>query len=218
MGKKTVGVVLAGCGHKDGSEIQEALLTLLALDRRGVTVRAFAPDVAQRDVVDHLLGQPGEGSRNVLHEAARLVRGKIAPLAKADAATLDAVILPGGFGAAKNLCTWASDGPAMTVRPELEALLRSAHAARKPLGFICIAPVIAAKLFPGVHLTLGDDEGTMAKVRSLGAQPVARTVEEIEVDADRRIVSTPAYMYDDTSIAHVAVGIDRLVEAVLKLA
>lgn len=216
--KKRVGVVLSGCGHLDGSEIHEAAATLLALDRRGAEVVAFAPDVAQADVVNHLKGKPAGGARNVLEEAGRITRGKVRPLSEAKAAELDAVVFPGGYGAAKNLCSWAREGTGMKVNAEVEKLVREMHQAHKPLGFICISPVIAAKVLgKGVRLTIGNDAETAKGLEAMGAKHVARAVEEIEVDQERKVVSTPAYMYE-TSIAPVAAGIDKLVGAVLELA
>jgi enhancing lycopene biosynthesis protein 2 len=171
-------------------------------------------------VVDHLAGEPQAGeARNVLREAARLVRGQIRPLAGVQATELDALILPGGFGAAKNLCTFAVDGPRMTVDPDVERLIKAMRAAGKPMGFICIAPVIAAKVLggAGVTLTIGHDPGTATAIRSWGAVHVDREVEEIALDERLKVVSTPAYMLGPW-IAPVAAGIDRLVEAVLEMA
>jgi enhancing lycopene biosynthesis protein 2 len=217
-GKKTVGVVLAGCGFLDGSEIHEATLTLLALDRRGVKVVAMAPNVEQMHVVDHLTGEPVQGHRNVLEEGARIVRGKIRDLAQVKAGELDALVFPGGFGAAKNLCTWAVDGPRMKVNPDVERLIREVYAAKKPLGFICIAPVIAAKVLGhGVKLTIGDDLKTAEGIEAMGGKHVVHRVEEIELDHEKRVISTPAYMLGP-SIAPVSTGIDRLVGALLELA
>ncbi len=162
-GDKRVGVVLAGCGFLDGAEIQEATLTLLYLDRRGARVTAMAPDVEQMHVVDHARGEPASGERRaVLAESARIVRGTIVDLATVKARDLDALILPGGYGAAKNLCTFAVDGTRMKVNPEVERLVREVKLAGKPLGFICIAPVIAAKILGELKpkLTIGDDRET----------------------------------------------------------
>lgn len=144
---KKIGVVLSGCGVYDGSEIHETVLTLLALSRQGADVICFAPDKTQADVINHLTGEPMAESRNVLIEAARIVRGDIHPLAQADAAELDALIVPGGFGAAKNLSTFATEGTACHVDPDLKALSLAMHAAGKPQGFICIAPAMLPKIF-----------------------------------------------------------------------
>jgi enhancing lycopene biosynthesis protein 2 len=219
MAEKRVGVVLAGCGFLDGSEIQEAVATLLALDRRGASVAAMAPDVPQLHVVDHARKEPGVGERGVLAESARIVRGDIRDLTAVHGRDLDALILPGGFGVAKNLGTYATDGRAMRVNPEVERLLCELRAARKPMGFICIAPVIAAKVLGGdrVKVTIGDDRETAAAIESWGAHHVDCKVEEIAVDERLRVVSTPAYMLGPW-IAPVAAGIDKLVSAVLEMA
>ena len=216
---KRVGVVLSGCGHLDGTEIHEATIALLALDRAGATVRAAAPDIDQMHVVDHVAGKPVEGKRRVLGESARIVRGQIESLDKLRASDLDALLFPGGFGAAKNLCSFAVDGARLKVQPEVERIVREAHAAKRPMGFICIAPVIAAKVL-GEHqpkLTIGNDAETAAAIAALGGVHVECTVDEIAVDEKNRIVSTPAYMLGP-SIAHVAKGIERLVEKLLELA
>lgn len=218
--EKRVGVILAGCGFLDGAEIHEATCTLLSLDRRGATADVLAPDVAQMHVVDHRSGKPEDAEqRNVLAESARIARGAVRDLAKARATDFDAVIFPGGFGAAKNLCTFANDGRAMRVHPDVERLVREVHSARKPLGFICISPVIAAKVLgaEGVKLTIGSDSETAAVLESFGAHHVTCAVEQIVVDERLKVVSTPAYMLGP-SIAPVAAGIDRLVSAVLEMA
>jgi enhancing lycopene biosynthesis protein 2 len=218
--EKRVGVILAGCGYLDGSEIQEATLTLLFLDRRGARVTAMAPNVAQMHVVDHVKGEPAGGERrNVLAEAARITRGAIVDVKSVKADALDALILPGGFGAAKNLCTFATEGVKLTVNPDVERLVRDMAAAGKPLGFVCIAPVIAAKVLGAkkVRLTIGNDPATAAVVNALGAIHVDTPVDQIVVDEKNKVVSTPAYMLGP-SIAPVAAGIERLVGAVLEMA
>jgi enhancing lycopene biosynthesis protein 2 len=217
---KRVGVVLSGCGYLDGAEIHEATCTLLSLDRRGAQLVAMAPDVEQLHVVDHLKGAPAPGQqRRVLEEAARIVRGQIVDLAKVSARDLDALVFPGGFGAAKNLCSFAVDGRNMRVLPEVERLAREVRAAGKPSGFICIAPVIAARLFgsDGVKVTIGNDRETATAIESWGARHVDCRVEEIAVDERLKVVSTPAYMLGPW-IAPVAAGIDKLVSAVLEMA
>jgi enhancing lycopene biosynthesis protein 2 len=218
--EKRVGVILSGSGFLDGAEIHEATLTLLFLDRQGAKVTAMAPDVAQMHVVDHLKGEPAPGeSRNVLAEAARITRGAIADVKTVKASDLDALILPGGFGAAKNLCTFATEGAKLQVNPDVERLVRDMSAAGKPLGFICIAPVIAAKVLGArkVKLTIGNDPGTAAAIQALGAVHVDAAVDQIVVDENHKVVSTPAYMLGP-SIAAVSTGIEKLVGAVLKMA
>ena len=218
--QKRVGVVLSGCGFLDGAEIHEAVCTLLSLDRHGAKLVAAAPDVPQMHVVDHVKGAPAEGeTRGVLAEAARIVRGQIAPLSTVSARDLDALIFPGGYGAAKNLCTFAVDGRAMRVQPDVERIVREMRGAEKPMGFICISPVIAGRLFgaDGVRLTIGDDPDTAAALESWGAKHVQCRVDEIAVDERLEIVSTPAYMLGPW-IAPVATGIEKLVSAVLEMA
>ena len=217
---KRVGVVLSGCGYLDGAEIHEATCTLLSLDRRGAKLVAMAPDVEQMHVVDHMKGAPAQGQgRRVLEEAARIVRGQILELSQVSARDLDALIFPGGFGVAKNLCSFAVDGRNMRVLPAVERLAREIRSAGKPSGYVCIAPVIAARLFgsEGVTVTIGDDRETAAAIESWGARHVDRKVEEIVVDERLKIVSTPAYMLGPW-IAPVAAGIDKLVSAVLEMA
>lgn len=219
MASKRVGVVLSGCGFLDGAEIHEATLTLLALDRQGAQVVAMAPDVEQQ-VVNHLAAQPAEQERrNVLVEAARISRGQIRDLAQVEAAELDALIFPGGYGAARNLSTFATQGKDLQINPEVERLIKQMHAARKPMGFLCIAPVLAAKVLGAEHpeLTIGNDRPTASALEALGARHLKCKVEEIAVDPRLKLVSTPAYMLGP-SIAPVSVGIERLVSAVLEMA
>jgi enhancing lycopene biosynthesis protein 2 len=220
--KKRVGVVLAGCGYLDGAEIHEAVLTLLAVDRAGAEAVCFAPDIDQVGVVDHLTGQAVAGERrNVLRESARIARGAVKNLAEARAADLDAVIFPGGYGAAKNLCDFATAGERATVHPEVKRVVEEMHRARKPLGFICIAPAIAAVVFRGTdvraRITVGTDAGTSSALERMGARPGLRPVHDIEVDPEHKIVTTPAYMLAQT-ISEAATGIDKLVDKVVSLA
>jgi enhancing lycopene biosynthesis protein 2 len=218
--QKRVGVVLSGCGFLDGAEIHEATCTLLSLDRRGAKLVALAPDVEQMHVVDHVKSAPAEGQRRrVLEEAARIVRGQVTELSQVSAKDLDALVFPGGYGVAKNLCSFATEGRNMRVLPAVERLARDMRAAGKPAGYICIAPVIAARLFgaENVKLTIGNDRETAAALESWGARHVDCKVEEIAVDERLKIVSTPAYMLGPW-IAPVATGIDKLVSAVLEMA
>ena len=217
MSTKTIGVVLSGCGFLDGAEIHEATLTLLALDRAGVKYRCMAPSVPQMHVVDHSTSTPQEGAeRNVLQESARIARCEISDLATVQIGELDALIFPGGFGAAKNLCTFATEGPSCTVNPDVERLIRGMYEAQKPLGFICIAPAIAAKVLGeyGPTLTIGNDAGTAEAIEALGAVHQECPVQEAVVDQKHRIVTTPAYMLGP-NIAAVSDGIEQLVSEVL---
>ena len=212
-----VAVLLSGCGYLDGGEIQESVITLLALDRAGAEVECLAPDKPQRDVVDHRTGEavPGE-ERNVLAEAARIARGAIRDVAEARAEDYDAVILPGGYGAAKNLSSFAVDGPGCDVDPGVERLLRDAHASGKPIGLICIAPAIGARLFPDLELTIGSDPDTAGALEAMGAHHKACPVDAFVCDEKARVVSCPAYMLGP-GIKDVAAGIERLVAEVLRL-
>lgn len=217
---KKVGVILSGCGVNDGAEIHEAVCTLLALDRAGAEAVCLAPDREQASVVNHLTGAAGEGTRNVLVESARIARGKIRDVASVSAADLDAVILPGGFGAAKNLCTFAKDGAAASVDPGTAKLIRDMHAAKKPVGALCIAPaVLAAVLGKEFHprLTIGTDEGTARGLEAMGARHVATPVSDIVIDRDQRVVTNACYMLAQR-VSEVADGAEKAVRALLEMA
>jgi enhancing lycopene biosynthesis protein 2 len=217
--KPKVGVVLSGCGVYDGAEIHESVLTLLALDRAGAEAVCLAPDVAQRHVVNHLTGQPAAGeTRNVLVEAARIARGQVTDLAGFDPAGLDALVLPGGFGAAKNLCDFAFRGADCEVNPEVARVIRAVHSSGKPVGAICIAPVILARLLgeEKPKLTIGTDPGTAAAIEKMGGAHVSCGGGGAVVDEGKRLVTTPAYMLD-SPISEVSAGIEKLVAELLAM-
>lgn len=216
-----VGVVLAGCGVFDGSEIHEAVITLLALDRAGVETLCMAPDVDQMHVVNHLTGDVAEGeTRNVLVEAARIARGTISDIKTVSASDIDALILPGGFGAAKNLCDFAVKGPDCDVQPDVAKLVREVVASKKPLAAVCIAPALISKVLGDdklAHkLTIGTDEGTAEALETMGSEHVKCPVNEFVVDKENKIVSTPAYMLAG-SIGEAAEGIEKTVKALVEL-
>ena len=213
---KKIGVLLSGCGVYDGSEIHEAVLTLLFLDRSGAEVVCLAPDMDQVHAINHLTQQPETTPRKVLVEAARIARGEIRDLAAVSADDLDALILPGGFGAAKNLCDFALVGPDASVQPQVADLLSGLHAQGKPIGAMCIAPAVVARTLGSVapQVTIGNDVGTAAGIEAMGARHVNCAVDEICVDADHRVVTTPAYMLGP-GIADIAKGIEKLVAQVL---
>ncbi|CAI0809615.1 MULTISPECIES: isoprenoid biosynthesis glyoxalase ElbB [Serratia] len=214
---KKVGVVLSGCGVYDGAEIHEAVLTLLALDRAGAQAVCFAPDKPQLHVINHLSGDEMPERRNVLVESARLARGQVQPLAQADAAQLDALIVPGGFGAAKNLSNFAAAGAECQVDEDLARLTQQMHKANKPIGFMCIAPALLPKLLDRqVRLTIGNDPDLGEVIDAMGGEPVICPVDDIVVDIEHKVVTTPAYMLAQ-SIAEAAGGIDKLVSRVLDL-
>jgi enhancing lycopene biosynthesis protein 2 len=217
---KKVAVILSGCGVFDGSEIHESVLTLLALDRANAQAVCFAPDLAQQTVVNHLTRQPMAGeSRNVLVESARIARGQIMPLSQFKVREVDAAILPGGFGAVKNLCNFASEGANFTVQPDVEKALRELRQAGKPIGFVCIAPAIAARLFgpEKVEFTIGNDPATVQPLQVSGGQHINCAVHNVVIDRRLKIVSTPAYMLAKR-ITEAEAGIVKLVQAVLDLA
>lgn len=216
-----IGVVLSGCGVYDGSEIHEAVITLLAIDRLGSEAICMAPDVEQMHVVNHLTGEPAAGeTRNVLVESARIARGKIRDIAKVTAADVDALILPGGFGAAKNLCDFAVKGPDCTVNPEVARLVRDIVAAGKPLAAVCIAPALVSKVLGNQQLahrlTIGTDQDTAAALTKMGSQHVACPVREFVVDQENRLISTPAYMLAGR-ISEAADGIEKTVKTLLEM-
>lgn len=216
---KRVAVVLSGCGVYDGAEIYESTLTLLRLSQAGAVVQCFAPDILQMHVVNHLTGEVSAGeARNVLVEAARLARGNIKPLTEAQVQDFDALIVPGGFGAAKNLSDFAVNGAAMQVQKDFLAFALAMHKAGKPVGLICIAPTMAAAICgAGVKATIGNDSETAAAINATGAQHCECTVQDICVDREKKLVTTPAYMLAQ-SIAEANMGISKLVDEVLALA
>lgn len=218
--KKRIAVILSGCGAKDGSEIHEATLTLYALSCEGAHYEIFAPDAPQRDVINHYTNTEQEENRNVLVEAARIARGDISPLTELDPDRFDALIIPGGFGAAKNLFTFAFDGLDFSVNQDVETLLNAFHNSGKPIGAICVAPVMLAKVFgsKGVELTVGV-KGDLAEglEEKFGAKVVKAGHTDAIVDKKNKIVTTPAYMYDDNNIGNVGKGIAKLVKDILKM-
>lgn len=214
---KKIGVVLSGCGVFDGSEIHEAVITLLAIARAGAEAVCFAPDKPQAEVINHLQKEKVAESRNVLIEAARITRGRVIPLAQANADELDALIVPGGFGAAKNLSNFAIAGTECLVDSDLRQLTRALHAQGKPLGFMCIAPAMLPKILDmPVRLTIGTDIDIAEMLEEMGAEHVPCPVDDIVVDAEQKVVTTPAYMLA-TSIDEAAIGIEKLVARVLDL-
>lgn len=217
MTSKKVAVILSGCGVYDGAEIHESVITLLRLDQRGAQVQCFAPNIAQMHVIDHLTGEEMPESRNVLVESARIARGNIKDLREADAKDFDALIVPGGFGAAKNLSNFAVEGPGCSVHPDVLSLAEAFAEAGKPVGLICISPALAAKIYgPGVVCTIGNDAGTSSAIVKMGATHEECDVHDIVEDTQRKLVSTPAYMLAQ-SISEAAGGIYKLVDRVLEL-
>jgi len=216
---KRVAVILSGCGVYDGSEIHEAVLTLLALDRAGAEYQCFAPDIPQLHVINHRTGEVMEGeARSVLTEAARIARGDIHPLTELDSSAFDALILPGGFGAAKNLSNFATEGAHCALQADVLAACRAFADAGKPAAYLCISPALLPKIYgPGVRGTIGTDADTAAVFDAMGGQHVTCPVEDIVVDEAHKVISTPAYMLAQR-ISQAAAGIDKTVERLLALA
>jgi enhancing lycopene biosynthesis protein 2 len=214
---KQVAVVLSGCGVNDGSEINEVVLTLLAIDKLGAKYQCYAPNIEQRKVVNHLTQDQMPESRNVLIESARIARGNVKDLLEADVSQFDALIFPGGFGAAMNLCDFAVKGADCDVLPQVKTLVTAMQVAGKPVGFICIAPAMIPKLYPkGVTLTIGTDDTMAQQIEKMGGLHQVCSVENIVIDKTHKVVSTPAYMLAER-ISEAQVGIERLVKAVLAL-
>lgn len=215
---RRVAVVLAGCGVYDGSEIYESVITLLRLDQLDAQVQCFAPNIDQMHVIDHATGEETGERRNVLQEASRLARGEIKDLSEANAGDFDALIVPGGFGVAKNLSDFAVKGADLSVNPQFADFAKAFHAASKPVGLVCIAPVMSAAIFgAGVTCTIGNDEETAAAINATGAKHQACAVDDVVVDSDNKLVTTPAYM-SAGRISEAAAGINKLVDQVLALA
>jgi enhancing lycopene biosynthesis protein 2 len=216
MAPKVV-VVLSGCGVFDGTEIHEAVITLLTLSQEGAEVTCAAPEV-ELEVVDHAAGEPAGQRRSVLVESARISRGAIVPLASIQPEAFDALFFPGGFGAAKNLSDFASRGASCELEPEVERVLRGFHAAGKPIGAVCIAPALLARAL-GEHkpqLTIGADPGTAAVLEAMGAEHRPRPVTGCLVDPANKLVTAPAYMLD-APLKDIAAGIAAAVRATLAL-
>ncbi|CAK0883262.1 unnamed protein product [Prorocentrum cordatum] len=221
---KRVAVVLAGCGVYDGAEITEATACLVHLSRARAEVRCFAPDKPQMHAVDHTMGTEHTETRNVLKESARIARGAVVPLADLKAADFDAVVFPGGFGAAKNLSSWAVDGTRCSVDADVVRVIKDFHSSSKVLGMCCIAPTLAAKVLGKVTVTVGQEEGdawpyagTAGQISSLGATHVKTTISEICVDKENKLVTSPAYMYDGRP-HEIFDNVGQMIGGVLELA
>ena len=218
-----IAVLLSGCGYLDGAEVREAVLTLLALDQHGAAVQCIAPNALQFHVVNHITGEPVAGAqRNILEESSRISRmGLCLDLAQAQVQDYDALVMPGGYGVAKNHCSFAFEGVEAEVRPDVAAFVRGFFEAKKPVGAICIAPALVALALHGSQdsatLTLGNDAGVAAAMQQLGQQHQATpSPREIVIDEAHKLVTTPAYMFDDAKLSDVFVGIERCVAEVLK--
>ena len=209
-------VILAGCGNKDGAEIHESVLTLLSIDRAGHQYQCFAPDVMQGRVLNFLTNEEMPDKRNVLLESARIARSKILPLADFNPHQFDILVLPGGSGVAYNLCTFALDGDRMTVLPQVENCVRDMHGAGKPIGALCISPVIIAHVLKSVTVTFGQDEKINAIFQKTGAKAINADARSIVVDQINKIVTTPCYMLD-ARISELSEGIEKLIQQLIRM-
>lgn len=212
---KKFAIVLSGCGVYDGSEIHEATLTMLAIMKQGANYEIFAPDVEQHHVINHITGEEMLEKRNVLIESARIARGKIKDIKEYDPNNFDALIFPGGYGAAKNLCDFAFKGADCMVNPDVEKAILKTAGKNKPIGSLCISPVIMAKIFGDIELTIGDDKATAGALEKMGATHIKTTHGEVVIDEKNLVFTTPCYMLDAT-IVQIANGADNVVKAMLE--
>ncbi|WP_163713949.1 isoprenoid biosynthesis glyoxalase ElbB [Mangrovibacterium lignilyticum] len=214
--QKKLAVVLSGCGVYDGAEIHEATLTMLAIAKAGASYTLFAPNITQHHVINHLTGEEMNESRNVLVESARIARGEIQDLKEYKAADFDALVFPGGFGAAKNLSTFAFEGPECSVNEDVELAVKSTVQAGKPIGALCITPAVITKILGKVDVTIGNDSGTAGAIEAMGGKHVQTTHGEIVIDRNYRVVSTPCYMLDAT-IDQIEIGARNVIKTILTM-
>ena len=211
-------VVISGCGFLDGAEVHESVLTLLALSQAGASYQVAAPHKAQMHVVNHHTGEVSEGENRMVHEeAARIARGPVLNLSEVDVSKFDALFLPGGYGAAKNLCDFAINGAGASIEPAVANLISSFHNAGKPIGAVCIAPAVLALSLKKGALTIGNDPETAEQIEKLGSTHHDRPVTEALIDTENKLATAPAYMYGNASVAEVAQGIQKTIDAVLSM-
>ena len=211
-----IAIILSGSGVFDGSEIHESVLTLLHLDQANIPYQCFAPTRKQHHVINHLKSEETPETRTMIVEAARIARGDIKAIESLNTNEFDAVIFPGGFGAAKNLCDFAIKGKDYTVQEDVHQIINSFHQQEKPMGFICIAPMIAAKSIPNVTVTIGNDQETANVIESVGSTHQICDVTNVIIDQKNKVISTPAYMLA-TRISQASKGIEKLVQSILTL-
>jgi enhancing lycopene biosynthesis protein 2 len=212
---KKIAIILSGSGVYDGAEIHESTLTMLSIKKQGADYDIFAPDIDQHHVIDHYNGEIMDEKRNVLIESARIARGEIKPLSRFDASVYDALVMPGGFGAAKNLSSFAFHGSACEVNPDTEKAIRSMHESNKPIGAICISPVVVAAVLQKGKYTIGQDKDTADAIGQFGGKHVETTHGEVTVDKVNLIFTTPCYMLD-ANILQIAEGAENIVNAILE--
>lgn len=212
---KRFAVILCGCGNRDGSEIHESVMTMLAIDKSENAYEIFAPDIEQYHVINHLNGKEMSEKRNVLVEAARIARGNIKDLSMLKVIDFDAIVFPGGFGVAKNLFTYAIEGINAKVNSEVERIIKETHTVGKPIGALCISPVLIAKVLKGITVTVGQDKSTAGDVVKMGANHINAIQTDVVSDRKNKIFTTPCYMLD-ASIADIAEGAENLIQTMLK--
>ena len=212
---KKFAVLLSGSGVFDGAEIHEATMTLYAIAKHGATYDIFAPDIEQHHVINHITGEEMNEKRNVLIESARIARGKISSLSEFNAENYDALILPGGFGVAKNFSDLAFKGAECSVNKEVEQTILSMHKHNKPIGALCISPAIVAKVLKGVQVTIGNDEATANEITKMGSEHLITNHGEVTIDLKNKIYTTPCYMLDAT-IVDIANGANNIIEAIMQ--
>lgn len=213
--EKKFAVVLSGCGVFDGAEIHETTMTLYAIASEGHSYQIFAPDIEQHHVINHITGDEMNEKRNVLVESARIARGEIKPLSDYKPDNFDALVFPGGFGVAKNLCSFAFEGSDCKVNPEIEKAIKVTHSSKKPIGALCISPVLIAKVLDNTTLTIGQDDGTAKAIESMGAKHENTSHGEVVSDNKNLIFTTPCYMLDAT-IVDIANGTRAIIKEILK--
>ncbi len=214
---KKYAVILSGCGHFDGAEIRESVLTLLALDTQEAQYEIFAPNEDQFHTLNHLSGDELPNNRNVLEESSRIARGNIKDLNQLNSEDFSGLLIPGGFGVAKNFCTFAFKGSEAEVNSLVSKTINDFYNAKKPIGAICIAPALLALVLGkhGIEVTIGNDEGTATEVEKTGAKHINCGKDEFHLDQKHKIATTPAYMYDDNKLNLVQKGISSVVENVI---
>lgn len=214
--KKKIAVVLSGCGVYDGAEIHEATLTMLAIAKLGASYTIFAPNITQYHVINHLTGEEMDETRNVLIESARIARGQISDLKDYDPAKFDAIVFPGGFGAAKNLSTLAFDGPNCTVKEDVVKAVKATAKAGKPIGALCIAPAVITRILGNIDVTIGEDPETAHAIEQMGGKHIRTSHGEIVIDRNYKVVTTPCYMLDAT-IDQIETGAKNVIKTILTM-
>ena len=212
----TIAIILSGCGVFDGSEIHETTLTYYFLDKQKHNVYFYAPNEDQTETINHVNQNSQNEKRNMLNEAARITRGPIQSIDLINLSIIDAIIFPGGFGVAKNLSNYATKDTQFTIQPDIKELIITAHQNKIPMGFMCIAPILAAKLIPSARLTLGFSNEAQEKIDALGGKGIQANYDDVVIDTENKLISTPAYMINE-SISNIAIGIEKLVQTIIDL-